>query len=457
MLDAAFDRFAKYSPVCVIARGLMERVLNPKQIDLWFEQAAEQQYTRELLFSTLFDIMSDVVCGTHKSVHSAYQASKEDISVSVASIYNKLNGIEVTTSASLVRYASKEMKEIIEKLGGVRPSLLPGFKVKILDGNCIAATEHRINELRSTGAGALPGKSLVVLDPSLRMPTDVFPCEDGHAQERSLLKDVLETVEPLDVWVADRNFCTRDFLLGIHHRGAFFAIREHKGLSWKPLTDEHFIGGIETGKVYEQYIVVTDEAGEEHKLRRIHIRLKSPTRDKETDLYVLSNLSKSAANAKTIADLYRNRWKIENAFQELEAHFNSEINTLGYPPAALFAFCIALIVYMILAGMKAAMGSIHGADTIDTKISGYYLADELSATYRGMMIAIPDETWIVFRHYSMSELIKVLRQLAANVRLSAFLKHPRGPKKKPVDRVVDPSKPHVSTARLLAKRKSKKS
>jgi hypothetical protein len=81
---------------------------------------------------------------------------------------------------------------------------------------------------------------------------------------------------------------------------------------------------------------------------------------------------------------------------------------------------------MILAGMKAAMESVHGVDTMDTKISGYYLADELSATYRGMMIAIPNDMWIVFRHYSASELIRVLKQLAANVRLSAFLKHPRG-------------------------------
>ncbi len=41
-------------------------------------------------------------------------------------------------------------------------------------------------------AGPLPGKSLVVYDPGVRLPIDVFPCEDGHAQERSLLKTVLK-------------------------------------------------------------------------------------------------------------------------------------------------------------------------------------------------------------------------------------------------------------------------
>ena len=78
-------------------------------------------------------------------------------------------------------------------MGGERAAWLPGYRVKILDGNHLAGTEHRLKELRTIGAGALPGKALVVLDPQAMLVTDVFPCEDGHAQERSLLDSVLET------------------------------------------------------------------------------------------------------------------------------------------------------------------------------------------------------------------------------------------------------------------------
>jgi len=76
----------------------MERILCPDQQDEWFEKTAEVQYTKDLLFSSVFDIMSKVVAGSYPSVHAA----KEDIGVSVTSVYNKLNGIEVTTSAELV-------------------------------------------------------------------------------------------------------------------------------------------------------------------------------------------------------------------------------------------------------------------------------------------------------------------------------------------------------------------
>jgi hypothetical protein len=81
----------------------------------------------------------------------------------------------------------------------------------LLRGNHLARTEHRLE--------VLPGLSIAVLDPQKMLVTDVFPCEDAHAQERSLFPTILETVQAKQVWIADRNFCTSAFLIGIsqHH------------------------------------------------------------------------------------------------------------------------------------------------------------------------------------------------------------------------------------------------
>lgn len=452
MKNSTFEKFVKKSPISVMARGMMERVLNPSQLDEWFNATAEQQYTKELMFSTVFDIMSQVVNGSYHSVHAAYQASKEDICVSITSLYNKLNGIETNTSAELVRYAAKQVTPIIKKLGGTRPSPLPGLQIKLLDGNCIEKSQHRIEELRFISSGPLPGKSLVVYDPMLRLPIDVFPCEDGHAQERSLLQSVLLTVESADAWIADRNFCTVGFTCGIAAQSAFFVIREHKNYPRQLLGKEKYIGKTETGKVYEQRISVVDGAGQEHTFRRIRVRLKKETRDGDTDIFIISNLSKAKANAKKIAGLYQGRWTIETAFQHLAQHFNSEINTLGYPRAALFGFCVALVSYIIISVIKAALGRVHGIDVIENQVSGYYLANEISATYCGMMIAVDDVQWVIFQQMTPSKLAKVLKELAANVKLSAFRKHPRGPKKPGPKRKSCKNTPHVSTAKILAQR-----
>jgi hypothetical protein len=317
-----------------MARGMIERVFNPDLLDEWFDSTANEQYTKDLMFSTVFDLMSLVVSGSHKSVHAAYQASKEDISVSITSVYNKLNGIEPSTSAGLVRYATEQVEPFIKKLGGTVRSALPGKRIKLLDGNCIEKSQHRLKETRAIAAGPLPGKSLVVYDPELRLPIDVFPCEDGHAQERSLLKAVYASIEIGDVWIADRNFCTVEFTCKISSRDAFFVIREHKKYPFQPLGKEKYIGKIETGTVYEQPISVSDESGREHTFRRIRIKLKQQTRDGDLEIFIVSRSPKRTASAKTIGRLYRDRWTIETAFQHLAEHLNSEINTLGYPERA---------------------------------------------------------------------------------------------------------------------------
>jgi hypothetical protein len=118
MLSPVFTPFINESPISVMARGMLERVLNPEQLDEWFDITAKEQYTKGLLFSTIFDLMCQVVQGSQPAVHAAFQASKKDIAVSVNSVYNKLNGIEPETSAELVRYAAGQVEPIILKLLG---------------------------------------------------------------------------------------------------------------------------------------------------------------------------------------------------------------------------------------------------------------------------------------------------------------------------------------------------
>lgn len=50
-LKPVFERFVEKSPISVMARGTMERVLNPEQLNEWFDNTAQKQYTRELFFS----------------------------------------------------------------------------------------------------------------------------------------------------------------------------------------------------------------------------------------------------------------------------------------------------------------------------------------------------------------------------------------------------------------------
>jgi hypothetical protein len=303
--------------------------------------------------------------------------------------------------------------------------------------------------LREVPGGALPGKSLVVYEPAQGLVTDVFPCEDGHAQERSLFGVVLETVQANDLWIQDRNFCTCAFLCEIDQRGAAFITRQHEGLPFEIVNTLRSVGRIETGHVAEQRVQVWDAQSNAHLFRRIRVKLDQATRDGDRMLYILTNLPLRKASAKRVARLYRKRWTLETAFQHLEAYFQSEINTLGYPKAALFGFCLALVAYNMLAVVMAALRSVHGAETIDQDLSLYYVANDIAQTYHGMMIAIPEDEWRVFSRMRPAEMVATLRELAQKVRLEAYRKSPRGPKKPRPKREGTAKSSHVSTAKLL--------
>ncbi len=454
MFGEIMDRFVEQSAASVMFRGTLENVVTPEFLDEMFAKTAKRQRPGELLFSSVVNLLAMVATGSRKSVNNAYLAKKERFTVSVASVYNKLNGVETEVSRQLIRQTGLRMIEVAKRLTPRRAPLLRSYRTKIVDGNHLAATEHRIDELRFIGSGPLPGFALVVLEPDRMLATDVFPCEDGHAQERSLLPQVLPTVQEHDLWIADRNFCTTGFLFGIATRHAAFLIRQHRQtLRYELLGERRKIGRCPTGMLYEQKVRLIDAEGTPMEARRVTIELLKPTRDGEMEIHLLTNLPAKAANAHSVANLYLRRWTVEKAFHELDQALHGEIKTLGYPGAALLSFCVALLTYNVISVVKSGLAAAHGGAMKRETISGYYLAGELAAAYHGMMIAVPAAEWTGhFASLTPAELAGLLKTLAAKVRPDRFRKNVRGPKKPRPERVYDKRHPHVSTARILAQR-----
>ena len=451
-LCGPFEKFVEASPVTVMMRGIIENLFHPQRLDRLFEENAVTQYTRTLPFSTVAEVMGEVVFNVSPSVGASLQSRVDLLPVSTRAFYLKLNGVEPEVAAVLVRDSARRLSSVIRKLG-VRTPLLLGYNVKILDGNHFAATEHRLLETREESAAPLPGQALAVLDPDLRLAIDVFPCEDGHAQERSLLNQVLPTVRQKDLWIADRNFCTLGFLFGIAGRQGRFVIRHHASMPLEKIGLCKLIGKSETGRVFEQKAKLIDpETGRGLTVRCITLKLKKATKDGEREIVVLTNLSKKDATAIKVADLYRRRWTVESMFQEMTENLTCEIKTLGYPRAAVFAFCLALTAWNGMSVIHAALRNVHGEETVEQNLSNYYLSLEIAQVYNGMLIAIPAAEWEIFQNLTTAKMVSVLKQLAAKVNLKKFQKTTRGPKHPQPKRKYSGNGQHVATAKLLARR-----
>jgi hypothetical protein len=454
MLPTAFAPFLEKAPLCVMTRVALESLFLPQRLDALFHARAHRQYHKELLFSQLVELMMSVVLRVDASVHAAYRRRAADLPVSDQAIYDKLRCLELGLSAALVEDSAAQVRPVIDALQARGPAWVPGFRVRVLDGNLLSKTQRRLKELRQTWAAGLPGRVLAVYEPELDLVTDVFLTPDGHASERTLLDDVLASVRAKDLWIADTNFCTLKVLFGLAAANATFVLRQHGSLVGHVRGERRWRGHTDTGAVYEQELELRWQ-GRTLRVRRVTLVLTEPTRDGDTEIHVLTNLLKKDANAVRVMELYRQRWTIEGRFYEVAQTLHGEPNTLGYPKAALFAFCLALVASNAVALLRASLRAVHDAEAVGA-MSRHYLATEVRDTYAGMMVALPPRRWLLFRTLDAESLAKVLREIAGHVRPGFYRKARRGPKKPATAKDQYQNGGHVSTHKLLQTRRKSK-
>jgi hypothetical protein len=455
MLDAVVERFLGESPLTVMARLVLERACNPAWVDAIFEDSRERQYQRQLLFSDVVDRMGVVVLGLRPSLHAALQ--RHPVNASVQAFYKKVSHTEPRVQRALVQGSYGQLSPVRREVEALRrkvaPPLCEGMPVRVVDGNDLPASDKRVKPLRGFTGAALPGQSLVVYSPDEDLVVDVLPWQDAFAQEAALLKHLLAQLQPGELWIADRAFSTRPILRAFAAKEAYALVREK---STCPVPREEgpmrHVGTIEAGEVYEQSVSIPDEEGGMLHLRRIELRLYEPTENGETFIRLLTNVPASRKAATILARLYKSRWKIEGLFGRLEAALESELQGLGQPKSALFAFCVALVAYNVLSVLQAAVEAAHEEVVEEQPISTFYMAAELGEYYGGLKVAVAPEAWTPYQGMGPSQLALTLVQMARRVNPAHLKKHPRGPK---------PKKPHrkltkrqlrrqVATSRVLA-------
>lgn len=450
LFDATFQKYLAQRPVAVMTRATLEHAFAAEALDELFERTAQRQYTQELSFSTVVALLEAVVFQRQPSVNSAYKHSPTDIPASLSSLYGKLNRTEPELTEALVHHTACRLRAVAQ-CWPTQADLVAGLRLKQLDGNYLAGTDRRLGELRGHGAAALPGLALVVRDDRTGLLTDLIACEDAYAQERALVGRVLECVGAGELWVADRNFAVDGLFEGIASRESFYVIRYHRGTILHERTPLSAIGSVGTGAVFEQQVQVGRTA-----CRSVVVRLHQPTTDGDTEIRLLTNLPPERAGAAVVAEVYRRRWRIEGSFLELTTSLRCEVDTLGYPKAALLGFALAVCACNVLRVVGSALEQAEtpASEATDQawEASSYAVAVELRVAYDGLVVSVPSEVWEMFGLWSGAQLAEWLVAVARKADRTRYRKSKRGPKK-PVERVKAGRKAaHRSTARLLALR-----
>jgi hypothetical protein len=447
VFSTLLQRFVEKRPIAVLAHMALENFFGADQFDRVFEDNAQTQYTRELLFSSVTGLLVQVTLCGKPSINAAFKRDQGKIPVSIAAVYDKLQGVEPTVCEALVTNTADKAEGLLKVFGNLRPEPIDGYRLRIGDGNVLARSQRRLKELRGSNTAALPGLSVALYEYASQTISRLRVCENAHTNERLLMNDLLPHLQPKDLFMADRNFAMLDFFQALDERQAGFLIRRHGSLKLTYLKKRHKAGRCQTGEVFYQHVRLSN--GREY--WAIVVERDQPLKKGGHTVILLTNLPLNKALALKLAALYLKRWNIEEAFRQLTEYLSCEINTLGYPKAALLAFSLAVVAYNCLACVKGALAIHFGRQKVEDELSMYYVALEVKLASDGLTAVVPSEDWDWVKALSVEGLAQAMREVAAHVVWQCYTKSRRGPKK-PMPCHRKPSV-HQATAKLLDARK----
>ena len=183
-------------------------------------------------------------------------------------------------------------------------------KIWIVDGSTLEALFKKLKSLEEVPKGQLAGKMGVVIDLITRLPVEIWFQENPRTSDTKLEENILNLVSANTLLLLDRGFYHFSFWLRLIEKEIHFITRLKKGASIKVeqvFTDSYSIRDrkvrLGSGTKRTPYVTV----------RLIEVRSKSGWYS-----YVTSVLEPEVLPPYVVADLYRKRWRIEQAFNTVK-------------------------------------------------------------------------------------------------------------------------------------------
>jgi len=182
-----------------------------------------------------------------------------------------------------------------------------------VDGSTLEALFRKLKALKDTAVGTLAGKICTVIDLSTRLPEQIWYTAEALAHDTGFEAKILEMVQAGMLWIFDRGFYDFIFFDDLIERGGQFITRLKSNAVFKVQTVL-----CHTAEVRDRLIILGGPNGAcTHTLRLIEVHFGSTWYR-----YLTSVLDPNILPANVVADLYRRRWRIEEAFLTVKRLLN---------------------------------------------------------------------------------------------------------------------------------------
>lgn len=173
--------------------------------------------------------------------------------------------------------------------------------ILIADGSTLEALFRKLNSLQELPVGTLAGKMCTVIDLASRLPRYIWFTEVPLTHDTNFIQSILKVSHSNMLWVLDRGFYQFDFFEKMIDQKAAWITRSKSNLVYRVSRT------IEKNDFIRDQIIHID--GCCHPLRLIEVRFQ-----RQWYRYLTSVVDPTVLSAEIVADLYRHRWRIEEAF-----------------------------------------------------------------------------------------------------------------------------------------------
>ena len=187
-------------------------------------------------------------------------------------------------------------------------------QIWIADGSTLEGLFRKLKVLAQVPVGQLAGKIGVVVDLLTRLPVEVWFREQPKTHDTTFIPDLLLLATPKTLLLLDRGFYDFDFFALLIKQGTAFITRLKKNAFFvvaDTLTDTNKV------KDYVIFLGTGQNNTPVLKLRLIEVRF-----GKVWYRYITSVLDPTILPPFVVADLYRRRWRIEEAFHTVKRLLN---------------------------------------------------------------------------------------------------------------------------------------
>jgi len=344
-----------------------------------FDHHRGRCYEQSISFATMVQLVADALLEHEGSGNQSFTRAYEsgDLEATTRAAYGKLGRLPIALSMGWFSELSAAVAELFPaEARRPVPAGLDGFHVVTIDGKTIKRVAKRLKPLRKAGGGVIGGKALVATEYTTGLAIAMAADPDGDANDIRLVPDLLprvrERIEGPRLWIADRAFCDLLQISRFTEEGDCFVLRYNAKVKFTPDEQASVHEGVE-----EEGRSFTDECGwlgrEGNKHRR-YVRRITLQREAGDEVSIVTDLaSPRKYPAKNLLALYRERWGMEQMFQQVTEVFGLERLIGGRPEATIFQLAFCLLLYNQMQLVRAYVLKHQGEEIESVSLEQLYI------------------------------------------------------------------------------------